>query len=196
MDKPFEKESENEREVTAALGGEENAAEEKRTEFQKLIEGEFKAEFEAEVQKALEKQNKAKAEISGERDEAGEAIRREKAARLYNGWLSQCARVRAQYPDFDLAAELKNDDFKELLRSGASIKAAYELVNREGIMRALAKDMEQKLIQSILSGAARPREGGLSAQSAAVVKQDAANMSKSARKEIIARVARGERITL
>ena len=79
--------------------------------------------------------------------------------------------------------------------SGASVRAAYELVNRDAIMRAAARDMEERLVRSILSGADRPREGGLTSQSAAVVKSDVAGMSRSARREIIRRVQRGEKIS-
>ncbi len=131
----------------------------------------------------------------GARAEAGEAKRREKASRLYSMWLSQTADLRESCPGFNLTHELKNADFRELLRSGASVRAAYELVNRDAIMRAAARDMEERLVRSILSGADRPREGGLTSQSAAVVKSDVAGMSRSARREIIRRVQRGEKIS-
>lgn len=130
----------------------------------------------------------------GARREAGEAKRREKASRLYGNWLRESSELRAAYPGFDLTRELENAEFKELLRSGASVKAAYELANRAKLMRAAAEEMERKLTQRILSGSDRPREGGLASQSAAVVKTDVAAMSKSARQDIIRRVAGGERI--
>ena len=135
------------------------------------------------------------ADDTGERAETGEAKRREKASRLYTAWMAQAADLRETYPGFELTRELKNADFRELLRSGASVRAAYELVNRDAIMRAAARDMEEKLIRRILSGADRPREGGLTSQSAAVVKSDVAGMSKAARREIIRRVQRGEKIS-
>lgn len=131
----------------------------------------------------------------GARREAGEARRREKASRLYGNWLRESCELRAAYPGFDLTRELENAEFKELLRSGASVKAAYELANRATLMRAAAEEMERKVTQRILSGSDRPREGGLASQSAAVVKTDVAAMSKSARQDIIRRVAGGERIT-
>lgn len=131
----------------------------------------------------------------GARREAGEAKRREKASRLYRSWLRESCDLRAAYPGFDLARELENAEFKELLRSGASVKAAYELANRAELMRAAAEEMERKVTQRILSGSDRPREGGLASQSAAVVKTDVAAMSKSARQDIIRRVAGGERIS-
>ncbi len=131
----------------------------------------------------------------GARDETGEARRREQASRLYSVWLAQAAELRESYPGFELTRELKKADFRELLRSGASVRAAYELANRDAIMRAAARDMEERLTRRILSGADRPREGGLTSQSAAVVKNDVASMSKAARREVIRRVQRGEKIS-
>lgn len=131
----------------------------------------------------------------GARKEAGEKARKEKASRLYRSWLRESADFRGSCPGFDLMQALQNAHFKELLRSGASIQAAYELANRDELMRKSAQEMEQRLIQRILSGTERPRESGLTSQNGAVVKSDVANMSKSTRREIIRRVARGERIT-
>ncbi len=131
---------------------------------------------------------------TGARQGAGEDERREKTSRLYGRWLRQAADLRGACPGFDLSKELKNPQFCELLRSGASVRAAYELANRERIMRAAARDMEEKLTRRILAGDSRPREGGLSGQSAAAVHSDVAGMSKAARQEIIRRVQRGEKI--
>lgn len=198
--------------------------------FKALIEGEYKDEFAALLEKALEERalsassaengdsaarltallEKRYGTLPGdaaallaavEKDDpetrrAESETRRENCARrLYDAWLRESAHFRAAHHDFDLASELDNADFRELLRSGASVKAAYELTHREEIMRSLARDMEQKLMRRLLSGADRPREEGLSERSAAVVKPDVAQMSKGARREIIARVARGERIS-
>ena len=65
------------------------------------------------------------ADDTGERAETGEAKRREKASRLYTAWMAQAADLRETYPGFELTRELKNADFRELLRSGASVRAAY-----------------------------------------------------------------------
>ena len=134
-------------------------------------------------------------ENSGETAEAGERARREKASRLYSRWMQQAAHLRGTYPGFDLSGELANPQFRELLKSGATVRAAYELANRDAIMRAAAEDMEEKITRRILSGAARPRESGLSGGSSAVVRNDVAHMSKNARQEIIRRVQSGEKIS-
>lgn len=204
----------------------------RRDSFKKLIEGEFKAEYDENVQNILKKRLKGSEETmkkfealapalkvleqrygvspgdaaalaeavlndkAGERDaEAGENARKERASRLYSRWLRESAALRGTYPGFDLAAQLQNEDFRELLQGGASMRAAYELANRDALMREAARDMEDKIARRILSGTARPREGGLSSQSSAVVKSDVAHMSKAARRDIICRVQSGEKIS-
>lgn len=215
-------------EMASAAGEQEN----RRDSFKKLIEGEFKAEYDEAVQSILKKRLKGSEETmkkfealapalraleqrygvspgdaaalaeavlndsAAERhDEAGESGRAERASRLYGRWLRESAALRRAYPDFDLAKQLQNEEFCELLRGGASVRAAYELANRDELMRAAAKEMEDKIVRRIISGADRPREGGLTSQSSAVVKSDVAHMSKAARRDIIRRVQCGEKIT-
>lgn len=193
---------------TASDAGEQDRS----ARFKALIEGEFKDEYNASVQSIVTKRLRGSEEAAkkykllapaiaaleddgtGARQGAGEDERREKTSRLYGRWLRQAADLRGACPGFDLSKELKNPQFCELLRSGASVRAAYELANRESIMRAAARDMEEKLTRRILAGDSRPREGGLSGQSAAAVHSDVAGMSKAARQEIIRRVQRGEKI--
>ena len=69
-----------------------------------------------------------------------------------------------------------------------------EFIDLKAQYRALQPEIDENL-RRILSGADRPREGGLTSQSAAVVKSDVAGMSKAARREIIRRVQRGEKIS-
>ena len=208
---------------TAGVNTASDAGEQDRSaRFKALIEGEFKDEYNASVQSIVTKRLRGSEEaakkykllapaiaaleqrygtqpgdaaaLARARQGAGEDERREKTSRLYGRWLRQAADLRGACPGFDLSKELKNPQFCELLRSGASVRAAYELANRESIMRAAARDMEEKLTRRILAGDSRPREGGLSGQSAAAVHSDVAGMSKAARQEIIRRVQRGEKI--
>lgn len=134
-------------------------------------------------------------------EEKGEGARlrrrelKEGADRQYAEWIRQAGELAALYPDFDLKGELGDERFGALLRGGASLKDAYELVHRQSIMEKGARDMEEKIARRILSGELRPREGGISAASAALVKNDVSQMSKKTRQEIIRRVQRGEKIS-
>lgn len=134
-------------------------------------------------------------DMSGERNGAGESVRKERASRLYESWLRQASDLRGTYPDFDLTRELNKPRFRALLKNGADMLSAYELSNKDEIILSLAKDMEEKITRRILSGATRPREESLARQSASSVTGDAAHMSKAARQEIIRRVQRGEKIS-
>lgn len=214
-------------EMASAAGEQEN----RRDSFKKLIEGEFKAEYDEAVQSILKKRLKGSEETmkkfealapalkaleqrygvspgdaaalaeavlndpAPQQDVDAEHSRNARAERLYGQWLRESAALRSAYPDFDLAKQLQNEEFCELLRGGASVRAAYELANRDELMRAAAKEMEDKIVRRIISGADRPREGGLTSHSSAVVKSDVAHMSKAARRDIIRRVQCGEKIT-
>lgn len=203
----------------------------RRDSFKKLIEGEFKAEYDEAVQSILKKRLKGSEETmkkfealapalkaleqrygvspgdaaalaeavlndpAPQQDVDAEHSRNARAERLYGQWLRESAALRSAYPDFDLAKQLQNEEFCELLRGGASVRAAYELANRDELMRAAAREMEDKIARRIISGSDRPREGGLTSQSSAVVKSDVAHMSKAARRDIIRRVQCGEKIT-
>lgn len=134
-------------------------------------------------------------------EESGESLRlhrselRQGADRQYAEWIRQAGELAAVYPDFDLKGELGDERFGALLRGGASLRDAYELVHRQSIMEKGAREMEEKIARRVLSGGLRPREGGISAPSAAMVKNDVSQMSKKTRQEIIRRVQRGEKIS-
>lgn len=120
---------------------------------------------------------------------------REGAERQYARWIQQAGELAAEYPDFELRRELKEPRFAALLRGGAELRDAYELVHRDSIMAKSARDMEERIVGRIAAGQLRPREGGLSGQSAAALKGDVARMSRKTRQEIIRRVQRGEKIS-
>ena len=129
-------------------------------------------------------------------EEAQKNLRTEQLARSqYENWLSQATQLREKQPGFDLAAELSDSRFRELLKSGVPMGDAYELIHRDELMEKTARDMEERISRRILSGLSRPRENGMGGVSSAVVKQDMSQMSRKARQDIIRRVQRGERIS-
>jgi len=131
-----------------------------------------------------------------ENEDSSRAQKTEALAReQYGKWLSQATQLRETYPDFDIRAELSDNRFRELLKSGVPIGDAYELVHRGELMEKAAKDMEERISRRILSGATRPRESALKSQSSAMMKNDVSQMSKKARQDIIRRVQQGEKIS-
>jgi hypothetical protein len=123
---------------------------------------------------------------------------RENADRLYSAWMDQAENTRSVYPSFDLATEMQNPKFVQLLRSNVDVRTAYEVLHKDEIipaaMQFTAKTVEQKIANSIASGSRRPTENGMSSQSSAVVKDDVSRLTKADRDEIIRRVQRGEKI--
>ena len=129
-------------------------------------------------------------------EESQRTMRTEQMARAqYENWLSQAGRLREKYHGFDLAAELTDERFRALLRSGVPMDDAYELIHRNELMEKTARDMEERISRRLLSGESRPRESGMGGGSSAVMRQDMSQMSKKARQDIIRRVQRGERIS-
>ena len=123
---------------------------------------------------------------------------RENADRVYRQWLEQEQETRQVYPQFSLEAEMENEQFLRLMRSGVDVKTAYEVVHKDEIipaaMQFAAKTAEQKVVNKIRAGSARPMENGVQDQSASLVKTDVSQLSKADRAEIIRRVERGEKI--
>ena len=123
----------------------------------------------------------------------------ENADRIYAGWMEQAEKARAVYPTLDLRAELENDEFVSLLKSGVNVETAYTVVHKDEIIPAAlqfaVKNAEEKLSKSVQAGTARPRENGMGAQGAAVVKSDVSQLTKQQRDELVRRAMQGERIT-
>lgn len=112
----------------------------------------------------------------------------------------QAAEVRQTFPDFDLAAELRNPLFARMTAAdvGVSVEDAYYAVHRKEIMQKAAKATAEKITNAIRSGSRRPIESGASSQAPSVSTFDYAKASRSQReafkKDLLARMARGEKV--
>jgi hypothetical protein len=145
--------------------------------------------------KSIRKMERENADL---RRQMQEQESKENANRLYNAWMDQAEKAKSVYPSFDLAMEMQNPQFVNLLRSNVDVRTAYEVLHKDEIipaaMQFTAKTVEQKIANNIASGSRRPTENGMSSQSAAVVKDDVSRLTKADRDEIIRRVQRGEKI--
>lgn len=123
---------------------------------------------------------------------------RQKAGQQLTGWLREAAEVRGRYPSFDLRAELADGSFRKLLRSGVGVQQAYELRHMEEIKTAAARQAAQsageQMAARIQSRSIRPRENGISTQSAVITKSGVHNLTPAQRREIARRVQRGDKI--
>lgn len=124
---------------------------------------------------------------------------RENADRLSAAWLRQAEGAKQVYPSLDLKAELSNPQFADLLRAGIDVRTAYEVIHKDEIipaaMQYAAKEVETKVVNSIMAGGKRPAENGAGSQASALHKNDVSQLNKADMAEIARRVARGEKIT-
>lgn len=123
---------------------------------------------------------------------------RENADRQYADWVRQGDALKQVYPSFDLKAEVQNEQFLSLLRSGVPLQTAFEVVHKDEILPAAmqfaARQAQQKVTDSIMAGQKRPAEGAMSNRATSVRKTDVTQLTRADREEIARRVARGEKI--
>ncbi len=124
---------------------------------------------------------------------------RDNADRQYALWLNQEAAAKRIYRGINLKTELQNPQFVSLLRSNIDVKTAYEVIHKDeiihGAMQYAVKKTQSNAAKAIASGSQRPAENGASSGSAAVVKSDVSQLDKNDIREIMRRVANGERIS-
>ena len=146
--------------------------------------------------KEIRKMEKENAELKRQMNERNA---QQEASKLYSAWMNQAEQAKAVYPSFDLAAEMQNPRFVDLLKSNIDVRTAYEVLHKDEIipaaMQFTAQKVEQKLTNKIIANGARPTENGINSQSAVQVKSDVSQLSKADRAEIARRVARGDKIS-
>lgn len=122
----------------------------------------------------------------------------QQAQQQLSAWYKAAEEAKKVYPTFDFRAELQNQHFRGLLKSGIPVQQAYELIHMDEIKAASAKAAAQaaseQMTARIKSKASRPKENGTSTQSAVIVKNDVSSLSRADRAEIARRAQRGEQI--
>ena len=120
------------------------------------------------------------------------------AQQKMNQWYAEAEQVKQLYPGFDFRTEIGDKQFTDLLKRGISVQQAYELLHRDEINAAIARNAAQtagqQMVAKIQNKAARPQENGMSSQSAVIVKNDVHNLSKADRAEAARQAMRGKKI--
>lgn len=138
-----------------------------------------------------------------EDDERARSERREAQARQERldreRWQREAQEAQADYPELQLEREEENPLFLAALRSGASVRQAYEAAHldavKERVARQAAQAREWALTEHIRARGARPPENGASAQNGLRSGTDVERMTKEERAEAARRAMHGERIT-
>ena len=94
-----------------------------------------------------------------------EAENREKAIRENQRiLLARADEVKATFPDFDLARELKNPEFEKRVKAGMDMEEAYKLIHYDELITGAIKTAKSKAAEEVVSNITargkRPRENG------------------------------------
>lgn len=140
----------------------------------------------------MERENEQlRAEMNAQRN-------RQQANAQYAAWMQEAEQVKTIYPSFDLAAEIQNEQFRNLLTSHVPVQTAYEVIHKDEIipaaMQFTAQKVTEKVANAVRSGQRRPTEGAMASTSAVQTKSDVSQLTRADREEIARRVARGEKI--
>lgn len=117
----------------------------------------------------------------------------------YARWQSEAEELRGLYPSFDLARESENRDFISLLKSGVSLRRAYESAHYDeimgGAMEHTARRVSEAISRSIQAKGDRPSENGLGTKSGINPRKDVASLTDSDILEILKQVEKGKKIS-
>lgn len=110
---------------------------------------------------------------------------------------AQAEAVKAQFPDFDLEAELaETPKFGDLVRNGIDMLTAYQVCHQADMLQAAQKAGEVRTANAVRSNQARPAENGTGGGQAAKLNADPSKWTKAQFRDVQKRVMRGERIVL
>lgn len=162
--------------------------------FEELIRGRWKEEFDARVQKILDRRLKSLRRENEELRQGREDRRRQGAAALARLEQEEAA-VQAVYPEYRCEEALRDPAFGTLVLRGVDGRTAYEAVHREALLRRAmdyaARRAREETCRAVASGQ-RVGEGGK--RSAAVSRTDPRSLTSAELSAIRQRVLDGEKI--
>lgn len=153
-------------------------------DYEKLTEAAFNDDSNFEEQALLE--GKPVEEV---RQRASNDLRQQMAQAHVQKITRQAEELKSLYPDFDLAKELENPQFKRLIHPGVglSVRQAYEVMNSAAIQarqaQAIAQQTMQKASNAVMSGSFRPTENGTGAKAASVATVNPRKMTQRERED-------------
>lgn len=165
-------------------------------EAEEACEEQGEAEQIAQAEEGIDKEQIAKQlfeRLLKEKVEAKERQRQE-------SFSSEINQLVQSFPSADIEAELKNPQFKRLIRSGVSAELAFRAIHHDEIVTAMMEKTAQELARNVSrlkeSCIQRPQENAVAAASGVSVKTDVSSLSRSQRAELAKRASKGEKISL
>lgn len=169
---------------------------ERQEDFEDLIRGRYKADFDARVQKILD------GRLRGLRQEVAQLRQWERERDLRHqaamGRLSrQEPEIQRVYPEFRWQREMDDPGFARLIDAGVEPREAYEMVHRRELtakaMHFAAQMAARQAARVVASGGQRVREN--TGRSASVSRPDPGKLTSQELADIRRRVMDGERIS-
>lgn len=168
-------------------------------DFESLIRGRYKEEFDAKVRKILDGRLRGMRQENQqlkEQKEKLEGARKAEAAERIDRLRRQEGELRRLYPDFDWQREMRSERFGRLILAGVEPRTAYETVHgrelMEKAMHYAAGRTRRQVAGSLASGMSRVAENG--GRSIAVTASDPRGLTSEDLADIRRRVLDGERI--
>ena len=164
-------------------------------DFETLIKGRCKEEFDARVKKILDGRLKG-LRRENERLRRAQQAQAEAAAAAFAVSQQQQQAIRQIYPAFDWQTEVKKPLFGRLIAAGIDAKSAYEVVHQREILRDAMSYSARRAAQAAAAtvAAGRGRTAEVGRRAAAVTANDPRALSSRELAEIRKRVLDGEKI--
>ena len=110
---------------------------------------------------------------------------------------TQAEQVKAQYPDFDVDAELAaNPRFGAMVQNGIDMLTAYQVCHQQEFLAAAQRQAEEKIAGTVRANQNRPAENGTGGSQPVKLSGDPSKWTKEQFRDVYKRVGRGERIVL
>ena len=113
-------------------------------------------------------------------------------------WNHEADLCSQKFPQFNMDAELNNQDFVRLLGAGLDVESAYKATHFDELAKGIATQTEQntkkKVADSIKAGSGRPVENGVGTGSANKARTSAWDLSKEEFARYLERARSGETI--
>ena len=122
-----------------------------------------------------------------------ESIARETEKReTFERWDMEAEALKQAFPNFDLDAELDNENFIAALDRVGNVQDAFMIAHVQDILSGAMADGQQRTIQNLQKQAARPAENGVSHQAAVQRKTDPSKLTDEDMDKIFSGVAQGK----
>lgn len=122
-----------------------------------------------------------------------ESIKQETEKReTFERWDREAEELKQAFPNFDLKAELANENFVAALNRVGNVQDAFTIAHAQDIISGAMASGRQTTIQNLQKQAARPAENGVSHQAAVQRKTDPSKLTDEDMDRIFSGVAQGK----